>query len=368
MGGTAPEAVRAARIGNLLQCLALLGCALFLCGGAARSRFTMLGIGLAVTPMAAYLAATVSSSGLEVMASIAFFAGLQRVGRDGGRLAWGLTAAVGSALALSRTLGPVWVLLDVALWVAVIGPRPAWGRIREHPWRGGLAAAALVTSIVLNRAWEQAYGARTKVSPIPGLSDLPFGDAPHLLREAIGIFGYLELPVPLLGSHAWTLALLVLFALAVRLGSLRDSSVTWLTGAVCLLFPAYLSAAVLRYTAFTAQGRYFLPLFVLFPMILAAVLQRSITHWQRRSVTRLVLVCAGVTGVVHFAAWEAAGHRYAVGTAGPRWFPSVAQWTPPGNWVFWAATCVAGAALLVAVLALSDAHPADTAVGADGPA
>ncbi len=98
-----------------------------------------------VTPMAVFLSASLNPSGFEIMSALAFTSALLRLTREEtehrfARWAWVIVAVSGFVLALSRTTGPVWIILSLAVTVPIAGARAfltmtpqvetvVWGRL-----------------------------------------------------------------------------------------------------------------------------------------------------------------------------------------------------------------------------------------------
>jgi hypothetical protein len=96
---------------------------------------SLLGLVVGTTPMVLFVASTLNSSALETTAGVACAAALLRLsrGRPEG-WAWLALAGSGVLLALSRTTGPLWIVLDVGLFVAFVGAADS-GRSSD-PGRG----------------------------------------------------------------------------------------------------------------------------------------------------------------------------------------------------------------------------------------
>ena len=127
-------ALRWGRLAGLLPSLALLAVAVVALWDARAGAVSLLGLVAAVTPMALFCAASLSGSGLEIAAGVAFVAALLRLRRDA-RRAGAPRRRPGSGrgrreralLALSRSASPVWVALAILLWSrcgAAVGVAP----------------------------------------------------------------------------------------------------------------------------------------------------------------------------------------------------------------------------------------------------
>src|SRR3954447_16513744 len=179
------------RIASALAAGALLLVALALL------RDSPLGLVVAVTPMVLFCASLLNGSGLEIAAAIAFSGALVR-------RSWTAVAISGAILALSRSAGPLWVILIGLLF---------------QGWKAPRRTLAIVgVAIVANRVWEAVYG--------PDLM-LGVANARHAIGPAfeewwrasidlVGKFGYLEIHVPLWAALLWLGLLIVLIAVAFR--------------------------------------------------------------------------------------------------------------------------------------------------------
>ena len=347
LAGSPLAAVRAARVPGAIVAVLLFACALL----SVRSVSSLLGLIVAVTPMALFCAASISGSGLEIASGVAFSAVAIRLARDRGSPAWLwlLLAVSGAVLALSRSPGPAWVVVILLLALALAGPRGCWERIRTGRVTAGLSLGVLLAASVANRAWELRYGPSLE----PVTDSLGYGARLAVEQwwnaapELVGRFGYLEFSLPAWIPLAWLLALAGLFVLAWRASGSRERLVLAGTTAVAIVLPLLVFLVVTRQTGFGLQGRHVLPVLVALPILVGELLPRS---------GRAVSVGAAATGLVagacQFAAFWENGRRAAVGVDGPLWFPASAQWAPPGGWTLSIALAALGSAALVAAGAL----------------
>lgn len=329
---TASAADRLGRLATLVVWLALLGAAAWLLADA------LGGLLLAITPQVIFVGTSLTGSSLEIAASIAFFAALLRLPRRG---AWIVAAVAGATLALSRSPGPVWVVLDIALWAALAGRATLVELWRAHRRPVVLTLAALAAAIGLNRFWEARYGPHVDTSLLPSFESLKAGrrQLTDVLDELVGSFGYLDTSLAWPAAAAWGLLLAGLVVAALRAGRARERWVLLLVLAVVLVAPMYLFAAVTRHTGFGLQGRHVLPLAVVLPLVAAEIL--------RRRATAFALAALGVAvAAIQLLAWWTNARRYAVGDDGSWWFFADAQWSPPGGWSLWALVTLAGVVAL----------------------
>jgi uncharacterized membrane protein len=214
--------------------------------------------------------------------------------------------------------------------------------------------AALVASIVLNRAWEWLYGPTLpfNLSPVGSSLRSGVGHLPYILREQIGVFNYLEVSLPIAAYAIWTLIALALGVSASLVGTRREKSILLFALGAALAVPAFLYAGFMRHTGFGLQGRYVLAFSIVVPLIAGEILARR-SERHRAPSPRLLAAIAVCAGVVQFVAWWTNARRFAIGTGGPWWFLTVAEWVPPGGWWPWVIVAAAGASLLP-VAAIAD--------------
>lgn len=342
---------RLGRLATVLPWLALVALAAFALWSA-EAVGPLLGLLLAVTPTTVFIGASLTGSGLEIGASIAFAAVLLRLVRDDRPLGclWAAAATSGAVLALSRSLGPAWVLIDVAVVAALAGP----GRLREivrvKPIAASVVGATLSAAVALSLAWEAIYGPRVSIGLDPlqasiGAGRRQLGEA---LLQAVGSFGYNEVHLPAAPSIVWGAMLAMLVAVAWRAAATRERRVLGVTIAVALVFPVLFFAAVTRHSGFPLQGRHVLPVLVLVPLLAGEVIHRHRRRLQARLLAAAGLATAAGVSAVQLTAWYVDAHRAAVGTRGPWWFAHAASWSPPAGWFTWLFVAALGAIALAA--------------------
>lgn len=140
-----PSAVRLARGAMALTVLALLAVALFALYDTACPILSILGLLLAVTPMALFSAAILNGSGVEIASSIAFFSCLLRLARSRvQRPAWWIaTAVAGAVFALSRPASPGWLVAALAVGIVWAHRTRTFARWRQDraAWLAGCVVA-----------------------------------------------------------------------------------------------------------------------------------------------------------------------------------------------------------------------------------
>ena len=94
------------------------------------------------------------------------------------------------------------------------------------------------------------------------------------LRQEVGVFQYLDSPMPALAYVIWAGAVLLLLLAALRRGAVRDRLAVVLTVAVAFTTPVLLHAFVLRPIGWEVQGRHVLPVAVVVPLIAGEIAAR----------------------------------------------------------------------------------------------
>jgi len=346
-------AVRWARAANAVTSLVLLALATFVLwspGGA----LAWLGLLAAVSPMVLFIGASPAPSAVEVSGGICFVAALLRLARapeqPAGPAVWGVLAIGGAALAASRSLGPVWVVLDVVAVAAVAGPGRLWRTVRRgRGWAvGGLAV--VVVAAAGTAVWELTHQ--------PGIPfDVGFffnqlgpstSDLARVHRELVGVFGSIDVPLPAAARTIWTVLVGALLLAALAVGRGRERIVLAAVVVAGVVITLVVSSALLRQNGFQVQGRHVLAFVVLVPLLAGEVVlaNRARMSWLRPG--PVLAVVAAVAVAIHVVGVSISLRHYA-GT--PDHVPSVL----PGPWWAWVVTAIAVGAVTIAV---SVRHPA----------
>ena len=342
----AKAALWLARAANAIVCLMLLAIAI-------RAILpSLLGVAAAATPMALFLAAVLNPSGIEVAGAIAMCAGLVALSRSDGparRKVWIAIAAGGVALCLSRSLGPLWVLIFAAIWIVWRGIGGAIGVLRAAPGSAGAVSAAIGAAAILNRIWEGLYGPKLHFPRTERLRDA-IGQSiqilPRWLREQAGVFGWVDSPMPDWAYIAWAAVVVALILAALVAGRARDRLAMAGATLVAIALPVLLNALVLRPIAWEVQGRHVLPVTVIVPLLAAEiVVQRTAdSAFRRIAIAAGAVLCAAV----QFTGFLADAHRNAVGVDAGWFFLGRAEWAPAEGWPLLLGMAAIGAACLAA--------------------
>jgi hypothetical protein len=184
---------------------------------------------------------------------------------------------------------------------------------------------------------------------------------PIKFTEMVGLFGWLDTPMPQLFVMAWQALVVALIAIALLVGSRRSR---W-TLAIVIVASLVVSVAFGSwYRALTDtvgfQGRHLLPIVAAIPLIAGEILYRNSDRIRALSAPRLLVPFASVAGVVQFVAWWSNARRHSHGVNGHVLFFQSPAWSPPLGWPTWLIVVMLAFLLLVgtAVLATREARPA----------
>ena len=317
--------------------------------------WSTLGLTVAVTPMVVFLGASLSPNGMEVAGGLAMTAGALAIARTAQprRAAWAALGAGGVVMALSRSTGPVWATALLALVVALCGVRASVIRLRAGGRAALLALGAIAVCSAATLAWDLSVMPAPPRSPQPGRVLEAVAHLPELLRQSIGVFGWLDTAMPALAYTAWRIMLLVVIGLALLVGTRRERVVLLGTTAAVLAATIGLALAAVFPTGFGTQARYTLPLAVAVPLLAGEIVARRRHRLAGLLPVRLPLAFAATAAAVHFIGWYANGRRHGVGIEGPLWFIGRGEWSPPIGWALWAMVAAAGALCLVIAAAVA---------------
>ena len=359
-------ALRLGRAATLAVSLALLTAAVLLLWSPTAGAVSLLGAVVAVTPMVVFASSVLSPSGPEIAAAICFCAALLRLGRADQvpTWAWVALAASGAVLGAARALGPAFVALALVSVGLLAGPRRPAEHSRAATMHAAAAGAMVLVASAAGLIWELTRQPRPEPSGSsvvealePSISHLPV-----VGKQAIGLFGSLDAPMPLVAYVVWSLLVAALIGVALALGNRRDrlSIVALLAtglGVTLVMSVVYREIGALH-------GRYALPFLVLIPLWCGEVILRNRARASARLLAVVVASTFVAAGAVQFVGWWASARRFAVGDQGGWLFLGDAKWSPPLGWEPWLAfALVASAAYAAAGASTVTARRGDPAAG-----
>jgi hypothetical protein len=169
-------------------------------------------------------------------------------------------------------------------------------------------------------------------------------EVPRHYREMIGIFGWLDTPMPTAAYWAWSGGIVAFLTVAMSLGSQRQRGLMAGLAVAVVASCVVVSTVITRPLHSSIQGRWILPLAVAVPVVAGEVLGG---RRRPRRAAPLATTIAVVVAAVHVVALWWFARRNAVGTAGSLWFPSDSRWAPPGGWLPVLLLTLSGAVMLV---------------------
>lgn len=351
--GGAAAAVAAGRLVVALAATGLLALAALALWSAASGAWSLLGLVVGVSPMVVFLGSSFSPSGIEIAAGACSAAGVVATARLAvpKPIAWAALGVGCSTMALARTTGPYWMVAMFLVLLVLVSPAGLRDRVRKSGRRAVLALAAPLVAAAATVGWDLA------VLPAPaGGTDLgggiprAFAALPELMRQAVGVFGWLDTAMPALAYAAWRLMLVGLVLLALLVGRRRDRMILLLSIGGVVTATVGLALFAVYPTNFGTQARYTLPLALIVPVLAGEIVARErhrLTGLLPRSLPLAVSVTAAA---VHLVGFWSNGRRNSVGTDGPVFFLGHSQWVPPGGWVPWMLLAGAGTVALAAAL------------------
>jgi hypothetical protein len=362
--GSPAVGYRLVRLGSALVAVGLIAAAAALARPGPGQPAVLAALAVAITPMVLFLSSEAGSNGPEVAGAVAVgAAGARLSGRERpGRAVWWLAGVSAAVAAAARPLAPLWVALAALLALARLGPGPAWRRLRDGGRPATMAVALAVAGALADVIWIGLMHMRAPVlwGDLAHNARTAAGFLPAVARQAVGVFGWQDTFIPGGEYVVWWALAAALVAVALAVGSRRD---TWvLLGGIVVVAAVYevVAAAVFVQNGFGMQGRYILPALAVLVLFAGDVIGAAAPGPP--ALARGLPVAAGVvlavTSVGQLVAWGANAHRYAVGAGGPTWFLPVAAWAPRGGWPLAVAVATAAAAIgLAAAVAVAVRPP-----------
>ena len=334
----------------------------------ARGDLVVVALAVVLAPAVLFTFATLNPSGLEIAAAIAVCCAALAIRAGDERRAPLLLLAVATpVLALSRSIGPVWVAVIGFIALVTVTPRGVLRLRAAHPVLLPVVAGVSVVAVGVQVGWERAYGSRAAFGPLPGRGarDEWLNILDVIGRQAIATFGYIDVPSHSMAYRLWWAVGITLLAAGVW--ATRRWQRPWLLALIGLglASPLLLDLFILRSNGFLAQGRHVTPILVVAPLFAGDALVQRLTPWfdsRPRWADPAASVVLVLLGLAHALAWYSNARRNAVGLLGPFGFLGVAEWEPPGGWWFWlfvvGAACAALSGVWTWVGLLRDRQPA----------
>lgn len=376
-------AVRLMRLLSAAIGSALLASAMVSARRCARSPVTIIGVALAITPIALFLLGSINPNGLEIAAAIATWAGLFEIWRSDRAIDRSVVARLAiaaSLFALSRPLAPVFVVIAVASTALTCSTRARAASLMRSQ-RARIGAAAIIASMVASGIWVLATHANSSYTgtSIPSMTtraalDKHLGRLTMLTEELVGNMGWLDAPIPRGWVWSWLALIGVVVVTALWRGTWRQRLGLSAIIITTLAIPMYSEVTTAQRFGFMWQGRYTLPFAVGVPITAAwmiAARERSSGTSVRRlrhRLTPVAVATAIITPLTMIVAHLVYATRATIGYPNPL-FEHLTErnWSPPldpkllGLSVL--AACIAYAAFLTWHTLVERPEPAAPDVG-----
>ena len=325
------------------------------------SRYLLAAPTVALTPMVYFLGGVINPNGLESAGVAAFvvllWLVLSRTNTSPTALV-GLSA-VTAVVANLRSTSPLYLLLAAVAVITAVGWPRAIATLRQG-WVL-VAAAAAVAAAGLGALWTLTVALPAGFIPSSGKTrddvvtavGATFGKSTDYARELVGVFGWLDTPLP-----DWIYALWAAMVGAVLVGGLALAG-RGRFAAICIslaslaLIPAAIQAPSAAEYGYIWQGRYSLPLFVTAIIVAGVGVALTIDGAGARAARRVLVILAISAAAAQCTAFVATLYRYTVGDEAEfaEMFDAP-QWLPPGDLTIPMLLCGAGAIGLCVVVLL----------------
>ena len=366
VGGTA--GVYAMRSLSDAICCAMLAGALVAGMSGSRRRWMAAGLAFFASPEILFFFGAVNPQGLEIAAAALFALSLLRLiekTHDGTSVdlpLWSLWTGVvvgGSALAIARATGPLWVVVIVGMAAFVSGWRGFVPLLRRPS--NYVPIAVLAALGIFSIAWTLAAGtlsgqAEHSDATLVGGSVLAGAWAmiertPFYLQESMGVFGWEDTSLPGFVYAVCGGAVFLFLGIAAAGARRADRFRIAVALSIVLLVPVVVQAVSVSRTGIIWQGRYGMFLYLAAALIIAWLVSKGAPAVDGASVSATVMI-ASLVAVFDIAAFIVAVHRYTVGTSATmtKMFTSPA-WQPPLGWEVLAVLLILSSAGFVVFLA-----------------
>ncbi|MBX3094076.1 MAG: DUF2142 domain-containing protein [Cryobacterium sp.] len=344
--------IYAMRIVSAMLTSALLALAVTTVSTWRRPLLPLLAVAVATTPMVLFLSGSVNPNGLEIAGALAAFVGLLSLVRQPETsLRTERVAIIVVAAALSantRAVAPTWIVVAVAIALLAAGSRERiMGILRHRAVIIGLTVSIL--AVLVAAVWTLVAARIDATDGVDDYREFPGTGASAIVgfmrtlamtvdfgTGAVGIFGWLDTPLPHSVYFIW--AVLIGGLVLVALLTLRGRALVVagsLVGAYVLL-PAVLQGLYVTGGGYIWQGRYALPLLAIMVVGLAALLAEMLPSPSRTLAVRITVVVLLAWSAGQGYAFLVNLKRYSAGVDGG-WgvMLSSDSWQAPGGNLLW---------------------------------
>jgi len=308
---------------------------------------------LALSPMAVYMTMAVNPTAVEISGTLLLWAYLTMLlvaARPATRRHLLTASWIGAAVVVVRPVSMAWVAVAIGVFL-VLERRPLASDRRALTRTMAVASIPLVVAVAASVAWGRYAGvglADDKFRAPGGVVDhlrVSVGHTSELLRQAIGLLGWVDTPVPFVAYAVVGLWWLAIVGMCLQHGDRRTRTAIVSCVAILIAYPVVYTT--LGRTPLNWNGRYDLPVLGVLVLVSAWVArdrlpEPTFARWAT------VLGCSFV--VVESLAFHQALRRFMVGRhgdillRGASWHPAI------GAWPLLAVNVLAAVALAVLLL------------------
>lgn len=292
----------AMRVASSLLCALFITLAYWVTSLWARTRWPVISVLVALTPIVLFSISIVAPNGLEMAAALSLWMALlglcTRSGREKHARSLLLVAATCAVVvATLRSLGPLWILMTALVALCVLGRAPLIGLVRRHPAVISGSLIAVVVAAATAGAWTRTMGTQTltpfDMGDIDPLSST-LEQIPLWFLQGVAAFPRRSDPAPLLVYVLVGLTSLAFLSAGLVAGTRRTRIVMIVSLAVAVALPALFTYRTIAYSGPIWQGRYGLPFHMGVTLLAGFALDRSRQAMEpRRSL--IVLLCTVLT-------------------------------------------------------------------------
>jgi hypothetical protein len=290
-----------------LVCASLIGLAAWVTALYSRTRWPLVALVVAVTPVTAYSMMVPAPNGLEMAAALCVWSALIALGSPQLQLSRvphviGVLAGGSAALVTARQLGPFWWALIIAVVVLFHDRTVLARRLLDH--RVSTAVASCVTGVALAASmwWILAQGQLTNLEEArvePGMN--PWGPAaqqvPLWFLQSYAAFPTRNEAAPAVVYACGSLVMLLLVATALGFGERRLRWGVMTAAVISLTVPFAITMKTILVAGTFWQGRYTLPFSFGVAVLAGLALERA--RFNHRLSRPFLHVGAALTVVGH---------------------------------------------------------------------
>jgi len=318
-----------------------------------RSRWMPASLLFLAAPMVVYMGGMVNPQGLEISSAAALWIGLIRLfthhlvpaadrSMMSRRQLWIMVVITASMLSCARSLGPLWLVIVVALSVVVVG----WSAAKRVLWtpRSYLPIGVIAVASLFSIVWTLSTGT---LSGQAGVSDVPLVGGTFLqgawntfrltssyFQQAAGVFGWLDTWLPGSLYAFFYLAFGLVVALAATTTGQRGARTMIVMLGTAFLVPILVQGYAVHQTGIIWQGRYAIFLYLAIPLVGGWLLSNAPSPRVDFLSVRITVIVASLLAIFSVMAFFVALHRYIAGAHAPLFAILHANgWQPPLGWI-----------------------------------